>query len=83
MLTDDVWAEWTNRDIAKHVGVSAGLVDKLRNELNSELPIIGKTPLEPALNRDNDQKLSTGNHQINEVIHRIRGTNEGQMTPKK
>lgn len=61
----------------------AGLLCKLRNELNSELPIIGKTPLKPALNREDDKELSTIDNQEMKVIHRMRGTNEGQITLKE
>jgi len=41
------------------------------------------SPPKPALNRDDSQKLSTGNNQDNEVIHRMKGTNEGLVTSNK
>lgn len=70
MITDAEWNELPSRDIGNHIGVSHTYVSKLRRELdeNAEenLGNVSKTPLEPALNRDDDQKLSTGNEENNE-----------------
>ena len=63
MLADDVWTEWSNRDIAKHVGVSHFLVNKLRDELknaSTEVELNSTFPLKPAPILETDQKLSTG-----------------------
>lgn len=36
MLMDDEWCQWSNREIAKHVGVGSRLVDSVRNEMISQ-----------------------------------------------
>lgn len=48
MLNDEIWTDWSNREIAKHVGVSPGFVDKLRHELNSRVPTVGSPVVKPA-----------------------------------
>lgn len=66
MLTDDVWMEWTNRDIAKHVGVSHAYVNKLRDQMEEGSGNVSTSTPKPALSRDADQKLSTGNEENND-----------------
>jgi hypothetical protein len=34
MLTDEEWRQWSSRDIARHCGVSIGMVSKLQQELS-------------------------------------------------
>lgn len=66
MLTDDVWSEWTNRDIAKHVGVSHTYVNKLRDQLeNGESGNVSTPAPKPALSV-NGGNVSTGNEENNE-----------------
>lgn len=67
MLADDIWMEWTNRDIAKHVGVSHSYVNKLRDQMEDEKSgNVSTSPTKPALNHDADQELSIGVEEINE-----------------
>lgn len=63
MLTDDVWSEWTNRDIAKHIGVSHTYVNKLRDQLeHGEDVNVFTSRQKPVLN-GNGGNVSTGNEE--------------------
>ena len=48
LLNDGEWSQWSNREIAKHCNVGHSFVDKLRKEINGELPTVGKTSAKPA-----------------------------------
>lgn len=85
MITDEEWSEFPSRDIGNHIGVSHAYVNKMRRELeeNSKenLGNVSKKPPKPALNRDNDKKLSTGSEENNEefdekeqIIHELKDT---------
>lgn len=56
LLADSEWAEWSDNKISKHCHVTQPFVSKLRKSLITVI----KNPLEPALNRDDYQELSTG-----------------------
>lgn len=57
LLNDDEWSQWSNRDIAKHCKVGHSFVDKLRKEMNAEVPTVGKkTPITaPVLEVENEE----------------------------
>jgi len=56
LLRDKEWSEWSDRQIAKHCSVDHKFVGKLRKIQGGDIPTL---PPKPALNRDDDQKLST------------------------
>jgi len=56
LLSDSEWSEWSDNKISKHCHVTQPFVSKLRKSLITVI----KNPPKPALNRDDDQKLSTG-----------------------
>lgn len=56
LLADQEWSEWSDNKISKHCHVTQPFVSKLRKSLITVI----KNPPKPALNRDDDQKLSTG-----------------------
>lgn len=64
MITDAEWGELPSRDIGNHIGVSHAYVSKIRRDLEEieekKLGNVSKNTPKPALNRDDDQKLSTG-----------------------
>jgi len=66
LLNDEEWSQWSNRDIAKHCNVGHSFVDKLRKEVNGELPTVGKTSSKPApiLESKNEETAEqTENHE--------------------
>lgn len=75
LLTDDEWSRWSDREIAKHCNVTHPFVSKIRKEVitvitpnseavnNSKVVTVTTLQPEPASNLDDDQKLSTGNHE--------------------
>ena len=73
LIEDDEWSEWSDNKIAKHCKVTQPFVSKVRKEVitvithkdemvnNDEMELNSTSTSKPALNRDDDQKLSTGN----------------------
>lgn len=78
LLNDEEWANWSDNQIAKHCKVTQPFVSKIRKEVitvithtqsngnENEMATVATSALEPALNRDDDKKLSTGNEENNE-----------------
>lgn len=66
MLTDDVWMEWTNRDIAKHVGVSHTYVNKLRDQLEDGESGNVSTPNQKPVVSGNSGNVSRDNEENHE-----------------
>lgn len=69
LLIDDEWSKWSDREIAKHCNVTHPFVSKIRSELlKQEVVTVTTSASKPALNRDDDQKLSTGNEENSEEL---------------
>lgn len=67
MISHPKFGMWTNRDIAKHIDVSHTYVNKLRDQLEEiESGNVSISAPKPTLNRDDGQKLSTGNEENHE-----------------
>ena len=78
LLNDDEWAKWSDNQIAKHCKVTQPFVSKIRKEVitvithkdgmvnNHGVELNSTSARKPALNRDDDQKLSTGNEENHE-----------------
>ena len=78
LIEDEEWSEWSDNKIAKHCKVTQPFVSKIRKEVitvitpinsngnNDEVATVATSALEPALNRDDDKKLSTGNEENHE-----------------
>lgn len=71
LLTDDEWARWSDRDIAKHCKVTQPFVSKIRKDIitdsaatvsDKKVITVITSATKPASNLDDDQKLSTGKH---------------------
>jgi len=78
LLNDDEWVKWSDNQIAKHCKVTQPFVSKIRKEVitvithkdgmvnNHGVELNSTSTRKPALNRDDDQKLSTGNEENHE-----------------
>ena len=78
LIEDDEWSEWSDNKIAKHCKVTQPFVSKVRKEVitvithkdgmvnNHGVELNSTSARKPALNRDDDQKLSTGNEENHE-----------------
>ena len=76
LIEDEEWSEWSDNKIAKHCKVTQPFVSKIRKEVitvitpinsngnNDEVATVATSALEPALNRDDDKKLSTEQNTI-------------------
>jgi hypothetical protein len=78
LLSDQEWSEWSDRKIAKHCNVSDVFVGKLRKIQGANVCTL---PPKPALNRDDDQKLSTDKKLSTGTVRRIGHHGTTQVKP--